>query len=266
MYHSTVGKYIRLTLVMLKINLKTALEYRTNFLLQTFAMMFSNAAWAVMWVIFFKRFPTVNGWTLQDTLLLMALSSVNTGLHALFASGSLYLAKDIASGNIDQFLTLPQNLLWHISLSKLNIACFGDIAFGIIIYFFAGDMTMVQHCNFAFMVLLTTIIMFNFIVIVQSIGFFVSNFEDAADQLFIILLFGTYTPQGGIHGALKVILMTVIPVLLIGAVPVQFIRDFNWTSLLILIIACILSSIFARFIFKQGLKRYESGNLINVKL
>lgn len=263
MYRSTVGKYIRLTFAMININLKTAMEYRMSFLLQIFAMMFSNATWAVMWTIFFKRFPTVNGWTLQDTLLLMALSSVNTGLHALFATGTLFLAQNIAKGGIDQFLTLPQNILWQISLSKLNIACFGDMAFGFIIYLFAGDMTFAQHCNFIFMVLLTTIIMFNFIVIVQSIGFFTSNFEDAADQFFVMLLFGTYTPQGGIHGPLKLIMMTVVPVLLIGAVPVSYIRNFNWTSLLILLSACIISSVLARIIFKQGLKRYESGNLIN---
>ncbi len=266
MYHSTVVKYLRLTLTMLNINIKSAMEYRTSFFVQIIAMIISNASWAIMWGIFFKRFPSVNGWTFQDTMLLMSLSSINTGLYTLFASGTLSLAKNVASGNVDYFLTLPQNLLWQISLSKLNIASFGDLAFGIIIYFFAGPMTSLQLCSFILMALLTAIIMFNFIVITQSIGFFVSNFEDAADQLFIILLFGTYTPQGGIHGALKVIMMTFIPVLLIGAVPVKLIREFNWTSLAVIFGACIISTIIALFVFKQGLKRYESGNMINVKM
>ncbi len=267
MFLLMVVNYIKLTLSMLKLNLKSVMEYRTSFVMQIFAMLISNASFGFMWLIFFKRFPVVGGWTFQDTMLLLSLSSLNWGIVNLFASGTAFLAKAIANGELDYQLTLPKNLLWLIATSKANFATsIGDIIFGVMAYCFAGSLTNLQLLNFVLMVLITAVILFNFILITQSIGFFVGNFEDAADQLFIVLLFGTYMPQGGIHGFLKLIMMTILPVMLIGKVPVELIRVFSWTSLGILLGAAIVSTVFALWLFNRGLKRYESGNLIGVKM
>lgn len=264
---STAANYLKLTFILLKANVKSAMEYRINFIMQIIAMALSDAAWATMWSIFFMRFSVVNGWTLQDTMTLMSLSSFNIGIHELFASGCTYLAKQIANGDLDHHLCSPRNILWNICLSKINTTtALGDILFGFIIYFFTGLQTSKELALFALMVVLTTIIIFNFVLITQSIGFFVGNFEDAADQLFISLLFTSYTPQGGTHGFLKIIMFTIVPGLVIGAIPITLIKHFSTLLFLILIGFCIISSLLAWFVFTQGLKRYESGNLINVKI
>jgi len=68
------------------------------------------------------------------------------------------------------------------------------------------------------------------------------------------------------EGFVKIILLTVVPIGFITGIPVEIIQSFNPTLLLYMVIATITAVVLAITIFKIGLKRYESGNLINVQV
>ena len=55
----------------------------------------------------------------------------------------------------------------------------------------------------------------------------------------------------------KLILFTLIPAALIGAVPAEFITKFTWQSLAELLVGAIAFLFLAVTIFRLGLKRYE---------
>src|SRR5262245_48288652 len=111
---STVGKYLSLGWEMTKLSVLSAMEYRTSFLIQVIVMAVNNTAFLILWYIFFQKFPVINGWTFQDTVLLEALVAVNFSLVMIFGRGAFELARNITKGELDYFLSFPKNVLWHV--------------------------------------------------------------------------------------------------------------------------------------------------------
>ncbi|HML19590.1 MAG TPA: hypothetical protein PKD74_03345, partial [Candidatus Dependentiae bacterium] len=73
---SAVGRYIKLTWDIKKLVLATAMSYRASFWAQVFGMFFNDSAWMVLWYIFFKSFPAINGWGFEQMVVLYALASI----------------------------------------------------------------------------------------------------------------------------------------------------------------------------------------------
>jgi len=98
------------------------------------------------------------------------------------------------------------------------------------------------------------------------IGFYVGNFEEGADQLFFALLGFTLYPQTVFSGALKLITLTILPAFFIAALPVSIMRTFSFTGLGIVAVAAVVSATLAITFFRISMRRYESGNAINVNM
>lgn len=275
MLQSTAGKikrsfglvgYLVLTWEMVKMNVLSAMEYRASFIMQVAGMIINDIGLVALWLIFFEKFPEIQGWNFHDTAILFAITTVQFSIVMIIARGSFQLARTIANGELDNFLSLPKNILWQVSVSKTDVSAFGDLIFGICIYFFSGNVSIESFGIFILLSILTAVIFFNFIIITQSIAFYVGNFEEAAVQLFYALLGFTLYPQTAFSGVLKVIMLTVIPAFFIATLPVQIFRKFNLSLLGLMIGFAVLTFLIAIFIFQKGLKRYESGNLINIKM
>ena len=266
MFLSTAAKYISLSWEIIKINILSAMEYRISFLTQVFGMIVNDVGFALLWVIFFLKFPSVNGWTFQDSALLFAISTVSFSFVMISARGAHYLARNIAKGELDYFLSFPKNVLWHVSISKTEISAIGDLIFGFIIFFFSGSISFEKFGLFLLVSVFAAIIFFGFTIITQSLSFYFGNFEEAADQLFHALLGFTLYPQTTFYGALKFIMFTIIPAFFVATLPVELIKNFSWKWFLVLVVFAICIFIAAVIVFNRGLKKYESGNLINVKM
>jgi ABC-2 type transport system permease protein len=91
----------------------------------------------------------------------------------------------------------------------------------------------------------------------------VSNLTGLA--LNAMITFGIY-PITLFDNYAKLILFTVIPAALIGAVPADFIRNSSWQSLAELLAGAVVFLLIAVSIFRLGLKRYESGSAIQVEV
>lgn len=265
-YRFSFWKYIALTWAMTKMSIQSAMEFRLSFLLQVFGMIVNDAFLVLIWIIFFKQFPEIRGWKFEDMALLYAVTMMNFSVVMIFARGAYELSRTIVRGELDYYLSFPVNVLWHVSVSKTEISAIGDLLFGAIMFFYAGNLSLERVGLFLLMVIVTSIIFFNFIIITQSISFYVSNFEDAAEEIFHALLGFTLYPQSVFYGALKLIMLTIIPAFFIAALPVSLIKNFDLQFFLYLILFAVITFIIAVFVFKRGLRKYESGNLINVKM
>jgi ABC-2 type transport system permease protein len=80
-----------------------------------------------------------------------------------------------------------------------------------------------------------------------------------------MLTFGIY-PITLFDNYAKLVLFTVIPAALMGAVPAEFIRVFTWQSLAQMLAGAIVFLLMAVAVFRLGLKRYESGSAIQVEV
>ena len=81
----------------------------------------------------------------------------------------------------------------------------------------------------------------------------------------LIFSFVTY-PYNVFSEIMKIIFLFIIPVFFISNIPIEILMQFSLKLFIEVIIVTILVFIIALFIFKKGLKKYESGNLINVRI
>ncbi len=263
---SMAVKYLKLTWLVQKINIMSAMEYRLSFLYQVFGMIINNTGLMFVWYIFFKKFPEINGWGFHETMLLYGVSTMSFALVWIFLFGSLWISSYIVKGQLDNYLLQPKNVLWSISVSRTDISAVGDFSFGIIVFIVSGYFTLGNIFIFLLVGIISAIIFYNLIVIVQSLTFWFGNFESVAEDFTNALLGFTLYPQTVYRGALQIIMYTIIPAAYISLVPVRLIKNFNFLDLFLMIAVAIITFIIANLVFFKGLKRYESGNLINVKM
>lgn len=266
MLRSTVAKYIRLTWEIKKLVFASAMSYRTSFLVQVLGMFFNDGAIMMFWYIFFKSFPVVNGWSYHDMMVLFAFSTFVYAFCNLPFEGITDLAKYIISGKLDLYLTGPKNVLWAVAISKSDIAAIGDILFGSVILCCAYGFAPMRTAWFFLVTLLAALLFFDFMLIVQSLAFWLGDIDDAAKRVTHMLMSFMMYPQSVFNGFLKFIMMTVVPAFFMITIPVQLILEFNWLHFIILICTAIGGTFVAFWFFGKGLARYESGNAMISRL
>lgn len=258
--------YFVLTWRMFLFSVMSAMEYRLSFLLKVGGMVVNDAALFSIWAIYFDRFSAVNGWELRDMMLTFAMLMVSFGLCASFFGGTIELSKTIMNGGLDYYLALPKNVQWHISVSRIFIEAIGDFLFGLIMFVAWGPRSVSQALFYIFLALTSAFIMYNASVVIQSLAFYFGNFEETADRWYWSMFgFSTY-PMSVFFGPLKLLLTIFVPVIFVTKIPVDLLRSFNWEGLFWLVLAAVISFILSQLVFRYGLRRYESGNLINARI
>jgi len=257
---------LKFLLAVWKTNLLSAMEYRAAFLTQTIGMMLNNFMYFAIWIIFFQRFKDVRGWGIGDMYVTYGILASAFGFMCLFFGNALNLAEVINKGRLDYYLSLPRPVLLHTISSRMISSGMGDFSYGFISYAFSGSFTWDGLLRFMLAVILAGIIFIAFFVLIQSFAFWfgmMSNFVGLAFNA--LITFGIY-PTTIFDNYAKLILFTVIPAALVGAVPAEFIIGATWQSLAILIAGASIFLFLAVTLFNIGLKRYESGSAIQVEV
>ena len=249
-----------------KANLLAAMEYRVAFLSQIVGMMLNNAIYFVFWLIFFDRFQEVKGWNLAGMLLLFGIVATGFGLAVYLFGNVMNLAEVIAGGRLDYYLSLPRPVLLHLLASGSRPSGLGDVAYGLLSFAIAGQFGPGAVGRFLVGVLASMAVFLSFVIIVQSLAFWVGNTSLLTVQATNAILTFSLYPITLFEGSAKFILFTILPAAFIGAVPVEFVRAFDWATLLQLLAAALIFLSLAVFVFHRGLRRYESGSAIQVQL
>lgn len=247
-------------------NLASAMEYRAAFVAQTLGMILNDGVYFIVWILFFDRFKDVNGWGLTDMFLVFGVSASAFGLAGMLFGNAFSLSEIIAGGRLDYYLSLPRPVLLHALASRTVPSGFGDFIYGFISYFASGLFSWGGLARFLLAVLLATAIFIAFLIIVQSLTFWLGtggNFTVLAINA--ILTFALYPITLFSQGA-KVILFLIVPAAFMGAVPAGFIRAFSWPTLGTMALAAVGFLALAILLFHTGLRRYESGSAIQVEV
>ena len=102
-------------------------------------------------------------------------------------------------------------------------------------------------------------------VLVHSIAFWLNGAEAVARQAAdFMVLFSVY-PKTIFAGPIRIVLFTIIPAGFISFLPVELVRDFSWTVLAFALAGPVIYCTLAVFVFRAGLRRYESGNRFGVR-
>ncbi len=249
-----MNKTLRFVLAYLSLNLSAALEYRAAFLAQAVGMLLNDLFFMAFWLLYFARFPNVAGWGPADVGQVWAIAAVSIGLSATLFGNCTRLATIIVQGQLDYYLGLPKNTLVHLLVSRSGMAGWGDVAFGLLAFIVFGRLDVP---SIALYVVLVVISMFIYVAFNVLAGCLATAFQ--AQQA--TLNFSLY-PGAMFQGWIRILLYTVLPAGFVSHVPVELLRSFDpWRMALLLGFAILIVAAAFR-VFRIGLRRYESGNLV----
>jgi ABC-2 type transport system permease protein len=263
---STVAKTIRFITGYWRVNWQGAMEFRASFWTQMITMLINNGVWIAFWGIFFNRFPVVKGWEFTDVLLLWGITAGAFGwLHILFGNVGR-VAYLIANGQIDSYLTMPKNILLHMLISRMSFSAWGDVLFAWLLFFIAIPFRIDHLLIYIMAQMLGGVLMGAVILAGQSLAFWIGNSEGLSFQIANAMITFTTYPIDIFQGFTRLLLFTLLPAGFISIMPIALFRGLHLSFLVMLISVTILFAASSVFIFYRGLRRYESGNMITLKM
>jgi ABC-2 type transport system permease protein len=259
-------KEFKFLLAIWKANLLSAMEYRISFLSQVIGMMVNNGIYFLVWVIFFDRFKEVQGWGLTDMYITFGVTASAFGLVSLLFGNTFNMGDIIMKGRLDYYLSLPRPVLLHAAASRSVASGMGDLTYGFISFLASGVFSWDGLLRFILAILLSAAVFAAFILIIQSLAFWIGTTSYLSGiALNAMITFAIY-PITLFETSARLILFTVIPAALMGAVPASFVRSFGWGTLAQLSVGAVIFLTLAVAIFYTGLRRYESGSAIQVEV
>lgn len=260
-----MAKSLRLILMYLRHNLMSALAYRVAFMIQIVGMMLNNVMLLFFWTVLFNRLPTLNGWGLEGVITIYAIVAFGYGVAVVVFGNTFHVAEVIAKGDLDYYLALPADPLTHLLVSRMSIAGWGDLFFGLLIYCIALPAAWRHLPLFLFLGVLSGLVFVAFNVLVGSLVFWLGQAQNLSSQLGNALLTFSLYPIDIFPGVVRVLLYVLIPAAFVGSIPAKLLMEFNTFQLLELTIFVIVLCYVARLLFMFGLRRYESGNLVTAR-
>jgi ABC-2 type transport system permease protein len=246
-------------------NTQAAMEYRTAFVVQVLTMTANDSLWLFFWWTYFHQFPLTNGWQITDIVILWAVSASGFGISSTVFGNARRLASLIMNGGLDAYLGMPRYALLHVCIAATDPTAWGDILFAVGAYILLVHPSVILIAAFVLLVIMVSFIFTAFMVILCSLAFFLGNTEGMAQQMFNALIsFSTY-PMDIFHGAVRLLLFTLVPAGFVSFIPLQLLRHFTWPLFGAMVGATVLIVLLAIGLFELGLRRYESGNLLGMQ-
>lgn len=261
-----IGRYLGFVFEYVKANISMEMEYRVSFFARVFGMIVNDLMWMSFWILYFERFPVVKGWERADVLTLWCVCEIGFGLAYVLFGNAMNLAGVIVRGDLDFYLVYPKDVLLHAVVSRTNVSAVGDLLLGPVAFVLLVKPTLPQVGLFFLSGVLVAALFLGFTVLCHSIAFFIGNAESLAEQANNSLIHFASYPSGIFEGATKAVLFTLIPAGFINTVPVRLIRGFDPVFFGVVVAAAIGFTLAAVLVFRAGLRRYESGNLMQVRM
>jgi ABC-2 type transport system permease protein len=188
------------------------------------------------------------------------------GLVALLFGNTFNLGDVITKGRLDYYLSMPRPVLLHTVASRSIASGMGDFTYGFVSYALSGRYTLDGLGRFIVGVLCAAAIFAAFMILIQSLAFWIGNTSYLSSMAVnAILAFAIY-PITLFDNTAKLILLTLIPAALMGALPAQFVHTFSWVTLAEISLGAAIFLGLAVAVFRLGLRRYESGSGIQVEV
>ncbi len=260
----TMKKYLQF----LKYAFKEQWQYRTNFFASIATMIFNDACFMIIFIIFLWYF-TETWLTFGNFLALCAMSCMwYWVIHWLFIN-IWNLPIIIEQGKLDYYLSFPLKPLSFLMFTKVWVTDLGDIIFGLIClwvyaFVFSDSPAWIVLLKWIALLILSATIALGVYIMVWSISFRLQKWSKVAD-LFnsIFVSFWQYPPEMYEQNKLVLIFMCL---LLFPSMILPY-RMMMWTSTLwqwlLLIWFAIIVPLLWILVVKKWLKRYSSGNLVH---
>ena len=255
---------IRLALLNIRKNFKNEKELKSSFIISVVGMAINNISFLILWYYFGKTIGELNGWKPMDIFGLYGYGTTAYGIIASLFSGMFDIPNYISSGNFDKYLLTPKNILLKVSTSKISTSAFGDLLFGVVcflVFAICNKLTVIQLLLSILLIIVASIIFYSFSLICMSVSFYLMDGHNVSQGLYGMFLNNSLYHGGAFTGILRFIFIFVMPSLLLGAVPVEIVKNLSIPNLITLLSLTVFWFVFSIMFFYKSLKKYESNNL-----
>ncbi len=258
--------YARFLSTAFGVNVKSVLEYRVNFLVQFFGMMLNNAAFAAFWAVLISRTGSVGGYGFNDVMFVWGLVSTSFGLAHVVAGNVRQLGKIVMEGGLDVYLSQPKDVMVNLLASRTVVSAWGDFVYGFIVLALLPGTDAARVALFCALALPGAAIFAATFAAAESLAFFMGNAQAVASALSEFMLSFSLYPEGVFGKGYRWVMYSLVPSAFVAFVPLRIFRAMDWRFVpLLWLIACAYCAV-AYALFAAGLRRYESGNRMDVRI
>lgn len=257
--------YLRLALAYLVLNFKAKLEYRGAFFSQIIAMALNDCVWLVFWTVFFTRFPVLRGWNVTDIISMWSVVAAGFGLAHGVCGNAITLPTLITRGQLESWMVYPRALLPHLLIGEIEVSSWGDVLFGYSSFLLLTHPDLGQFLLFAFLTFTVAVLFVGFSILSGSVGFWLGNAEVVCEQWRLSMITLSTYPTILFDGQVKLLLFTLIPAGFCNYLPVEALRQHSWGYAGLALAGSLAVLACGVFVFYLGLRRYESGSLMELR-
>ena len=260
-----VKNQIKVALLSTKYALQREMLNKFTFISNILFMILNNACFIVQWIILYSLKEEVGGYSLKQILLLWGIAASTYGFSHFFFKEAFNLTETINTGKLDAYLIQPKNVLISCITSGVEVSAIGDILYGIIMLILYG-LSFKNVLLFLLFSILGGLTVTSIAVISGSLSFWFGKIEIVSNTINSLMVnFATY-PEGIFKGIIKILFYTIIPIGYVNFMPIEVITEYNLVNFTIIVISTLFFISFSFIIFYRGLKKYNSSNLMNVRM
>lgn len=261
-----VAKNLALIFKYFKLNMQKEYQYKTSFFTKIVMMILNNAFFILQWVIIFQVTDKIGNYGFKEVMLLWSISAGSYGVAHTFFHGAFNIGELVYEGKLDVYLTQPKNVLINLICSTTSVSALGDICYCFIALAIAGA-SWWWYLAIIPVSIIGALIYTAIVTCFQTLSFYIKRGSSIAELIDVGTVMFTNYPPVIFNTVVKLMLFTIIPCGFMVFVPAEFIfLSFNvWWILAMIGFATILL-IMAFILFKLGLKKYNSGNLMGGRL
>lgn len=254
---------IKLALINIKKNFRNAKELKSSFITSVIGMCINNISFVVLWYSFGEMMGNLNGWESFDIIGSYGFCSTSFGLVCAFLYGIFNIPMYISTGNFDKYLITPKNTLIKVATSGIQTSALGDLLFGIICfiwYAIRSKFTILELLLAIILILISAVVFFAFSLICMTVSFYLMDGENVSTGLYGMFVSASLYHGGAFTGILRIIFVFMIPSLLLGALPLELIKDLSLIKICGITLITIGWLLLAVWFFYKSLKKYESNS------
>jgi ABC-type uncharacterized transport system permease subunit len=114
----------------------------------------------------------------------------------------------------------------------------------------------------ALLVVISSTVFLAATIAIQSMSFFFVDAGSMTGSLFELFLTPSLFHGGAFQGTMRFVFTFIVPSLLVGALPVEIVRNVSFGQFLLVSVLAAFWLVFSIKIFNHAVKRYESSNLM----
>lgn len=248
------------------INFKSQLEYKTSFILLSIGQFFVPFLVFVSMYMLFKRFNSLDGWSLYEVALCYSIMHMAFSLSECFARGFDSFSSLIKTGSFDRLLVRPQSTVLQVLGSKFEFTRIGRLTQSILVLIYALSNLAISWNIFKvltliFMILSGSLIFTGIFILGATLCFWtiegleiINVFTDGGREI-------AQYPLNIYKSWVKKFFTFVIPFSTVNYIPLMSILDKNTYSQVLAMFIPIIGMLFiipCLIIWNFGIKHYKS--------